>query len=244
MSLDFLNLLLSCFARALGMLAILPIATFFTGFFTRSTLAFILALICALDYKQQVDSTLLNIVLNFCVGVMLSMPARLVVVSFEAYGEFLDAGRGQTIAAVYNPMTESPSSQTSTILSSLSWSVLVYLGYLIILFQSYFQSFKILHPGINSFQFISNSATQIFLCLNLVVQASILHYLPLAAVFLGIDVIFAFCSKSLNNTHLYSENFQLKTYLSLLLLVFILNSDLDLSFFSIALPRLDFFKTP
>ena len=240
MSLEIFNSLLLAFSRSFGLLAMLPFSGGLSSVTLRGSISLMLALTYALESGSIESISIAGIISEFFIGAIIALPARLVIVAMETWGELLDSGRGQTIASIYNPMSESPGSQSSFLLSSFTWAVLVYYSFLPILIKSFYKSFDIIGLSKSSFGGLEQQAYGVLISIGILLQSAIIHYLPIAVMFFVFDVLVGFCSKALNNSHFYSENFQAKTYLSLILMICILGTDLPSLLLLAAEPRLEF----
>ena len=139
MNLEIFNSLLLAFSRSFGLLAMLPFPSGLSSIALRGSISLILSAVYVLESAPIENIYISSIISEFFIGAIIALPARLVIVALETWGELLDSGRGQTIASVYNPMSESPGSQSSFLFSSFAWALLVYYSFLPVLIKSFYK---------------------------------------------------------------------------------------------------------
>ncbi|MEZ4755104.1 MAG: flagellar biosynthetic protein FliR [Bdellovibrionota bacterium] len=234
---------LLCFIRTFGMFALLPIPRDFNLLGLRASLSIILSGLILLESTAAVELSVSLVITQFFVGALLGLPCRLLISAIETWGELLDSGRGQTLGAVYNPNSEAPGSHSANFLSAFCWAILVYYGFLPLLIDVLFESFNLISINQSFDIFSKNAAFKTLILIGSVLQSAIIHYLPLAAMLFMLDLLVGFCSKALNNSHFYSENFQLKTFLSFILISLTLSSEFCMSLLIFAQPKIEVLKT-
>lgn len=234
--------ILPLFFRAFGLLVILPLGE---GIFEPMKRAFYALGLALIFFQFDVSSGVsgeLYFVTEFLIGLSLALPLRLVIESASMWGELFDTGRGQNIGAAYDPFLNQSTSSIGLVLGKLTWVHLLYLGILEEIVLAYGKSLSLLTPG-QSFFSLSwfTFGTKLLLMVTTMLNGLILFFLPLAIFYFLVDFSMGIIGKAVPQIHLYSEAFQLKSYLAILSLIALYRLDLYPAAFQLALPMLKWF---
>jgi len=226
----FLNAFPSAFFRALGLIAVLPIGDKLSGVIQKLLLAAGLALLSAGSIESSGLHGVFGAVGEFLIGFVISIPLALAVSAAKMWGELFDAGRGQTIGSMYDPVNGSSLSSMAFLAKHYVWVLLLITGTLDRTIFSYYESFSIISPGEFAMANLSAFSQGIIIMLGYTLIGLISLYLVFAALFLLIDCFVGLISKSVPQVSFFSESFQVKTYLGFLLILYIHQFDVVSSF--------------
>ena len=168
----------------------------------------------ALDYSMMI-----RLPAEFLLGLILALPALMVVVVAEMLGELYDFARGQTLAAAYDPTLAQSISSSAQLFRQVAALCLLTAPGLGLTLGSYFHSLDYL-PNANLL--FSESETVgawaiRYICLWLAVAAQ--TALPVTLIFLSIDLALGFIARILPSLSVSTEGFVLKSALGLVLLL-------------------------
>ena len=201
------------FTRLLGLLVLLPFWSNGTHVVGKTLLAFVLG-VGFRNYWPFIEQfSILGLILEFTLGLIISLPVIIIVDLMLSVGEIFDAGRGQTIAAQYNPFGVVPESITALLFKNVFWAVLLFGGVFEQLLLYFAESLVSILPG-------SLKSTQLLKTTNLLVEfvpqlCQVVFYrcIPLLIVFLAIDTLIAFLQLILPQVSLQAESFLAKTFI-------------------------------
>ena len=208
--------LLCAYARAWGMLLVLPLGERGIGFARKSLLALGLAILADGSAPPPAGNSVLWAAREAAIGMVLGLPCACVVTLAGMLGELFDVMRGQSIAPIFDPIQESQESISAVLLRQLTWVELLCLGIFEQLIGQYQRSFSILGVG----SALSSELTARFLSLLLQASAqAFVLFVPFAALFFIIEMMLGFVSKAVPAVGLWSEALQLKSYLGYALML-------------------------
>ncbi len=218
-----------CFIRALGFITIVPWSGSPVFNFSKLLLAFGLAL-CAFDsssYHHTPD--ILDYLQEFFIGLLVGLPGAVFVCCISVFGELFDLSRGQSIGVFIDPLSNNQQSQMGIFGSSLSWTVLLLGDGIYTLINNFQRSISMVPPGSLQALEIALAGKKMFfiVCENL--NDIFAAFLPLALIFLMIDLCSGILQKTIPNISLSSESFQAKTLLGMLTIFFLSPSNLTSS---------------
>ena len=223
--------------RSLGSIALLPLGT--DGIYSVGQKFMFSAIIAGLLYHTSaIEISLISYPFEFIIGVLVSLPCAMVIQGSALWGELFDTGRGQNIAQIYDPISQTSQSQISIVLKNYSWTILLFLGIFEEIIYSLFLSIKIFSPGTlfqSSFIQIGKDALRIS---TSTLAGAVTAFIWLSVIFLTVEILFGLIGKLLPNVSLTGESFLIKTTLAFLILSQLAGHGLNNSLFEISKPRL------
>ena len=217
------------FFRTLGMSACFPLPIDLGGVLSRVSISLAFSLLFLADQGQVGTNLLFASLAEFSVGVILGLPVLLMVQGASMAGELFDALRGQTIAAMYESILETPASLMSGLYSRCCWLSMLRIGVFEECLRTLGQSFaQIKAGGATDFLLGSSQAH-----LNLIVfsiRSSFSLVLPFALLFVLSDLCIAMVEKALPGMELYCEALQLRSLLGFVVLLLTCDGPFDLAF--------------
>ena len=206
------------FCRSCGLLAVLPLLELERNWAGRLLLAGIfslsLCLTCKVDLTQAAEMGALQLVAEAGLGALIGLPVAFFVSAAVLAGELIDAGRGQTIAQVYDPFSGAQSSLLATVFGQYSFAFVLAAGGGTTLYQVLANSLAELMPGQVAQLAISDLAYRTFIqAAELLIKG--MHFvLPLLFVLATIEFLIGWVPKLVPGMQLQTESFMLKTLVS------------------------------
>lgn len=205
----------SVFFRAVGVVTILPVGP--AGVINRVVLA--LGMACM--FSSAVPSTSphnILIPIEFIIGVIIGLPFTMIVSLIELFGELCDAGRGQTIAHIYDPLHGETQNVSAVYLKNLALATLALLGIFEYVIRWFAKSLELVPPGAFDLSLLAGQGMVILKYCVTMLGDSFSMFLPLGLAYLFVDQTFGFISKTLNGISLTPESFQVKSFITFLVL--------------------------
>jgi flagellar biosynthesis protein FliR len=206
------------FFRGLGVAALLPFGSAFEGALHRVIIAAGVGLLFADGQAATPPLSLAGACGDFLVGLALGMPWMLCTELGGMLGELFDAGRGQTIGALYDPLSGVYQSQMCLCLRLLVWASVLAAGALEVVLSSLQESLALIPQGARMIGQGLEFGSRLMTLLSRSFGGMLSLYLPFALLFLLVDAAAGFAAKVLPQAGLCSESFQVKSWLGLLLL--------------------------
>jgi len=229
----FLDAFPSAFFRALGVIVVLPIGDKLSGIVQKVMLAAGLALLTAGSIGETHSSGIFGALGEFLIGFVISLPLALAVSAAKMWGELFDAGRGQTIGSMYDPVNGSSLSSMAFLSKHYVWVLLLITGTLDRTILSYYESFSIIGAGGFTISNLTIFSQAIMIMLGYTLVGLISFYLVFASLFLLVDCFVGLISKSVPQVSFFSESFQVKTYLGFALILYVHQFDVVSSFYTL-----------
>ena len=230
------------FMRGLGVIALLPFGRTIVGTSQRTFLAAGLAILFFDPLALPQSVTPAGLLAEFVIGVLISVPAVMVISCVSMCGELIDSGRGQTIGLLYSPLSGHGASSTSMLGSVGIWAFLLFFGILETLMSGLVSSIALLPLGSFAFTELDIIGRNLLAVIEPILSLTFSFYFPFAILFLVIDLGFGFVAKLTPQANPYSEAIQLKTYVAFAMLALLTRYDLGFSMSSLALPELEIFS--
>jgi flagellar biosynthesis protein FliR len=227
------------FLRCVGLLTVLPLGQMLL--IPRIALAAAAAFFFVDSVPSHLPLNAAHLAGEFGVGVILGLPAALMVECAGMWGELYDTARGQAIASSYDHLQNTPSSQFQSLACSWAWAALLSLGLLPALFLGFGKSLSLLPLGEVIRMDYANLGQRILQGVALQGGALLASFLPIGLVFVGIDFALGLISKFVPGLSLQNEAFAIKTITGLLLITAALRFDLINLLNQAALPKLVWF---
>lgn len=227
------------FTRCLGSIALLPIGHSFSNYARQMSLAIVGAIYLFPSVNFVGPISICQLGIEFLIGVIVGLPAALLIELAQSYGNMIDTGRGQNFASMYDAIRSTQSNVTGILLSNFVLALLITSGLLVQLLSSVALSCKSLPIGGVGLSHLSDQGQRIIYFLSSVIAGTFSSFIIFAALFLLVDLGVSAISKVLAQAGLNSESFQLKTFAALLLMIALLKLDLGSSLAVLAEPCLD-----
>ncbi|RMG40365.1 MAG: hypothetical protein D6719_11025 [Candidatus Dadabacteria bacterium] len=211
------------FFRTLGFLVMLPFGEGLFMHSVRLSMALVLSLTMPLDI---VHFSLWQAAGNLVVGMILALPVAVIIHMAEWWGELYDSGRGQHLAVFYTGASMSSSSVMGLLVRQR-----VFVGYLLsgglsAGLLSVSASFNTVIPKGIDLNFSSETALMVLSFVTDVACATVLLILPVAILYLLMDIAVAVIAIFVPRLVSFSGAYQLKTILSLVALISLIDFDL------------------
>jgi flagellar biosynthesis protein FliR len=182
-----------------------------------------IALMCSLSFGFAVpdaaEFSIFAVLLELLFGGLLVLPLIIVLELIAGLGELFDAIRGQTLAGQYSMNGGAPEGVSSFGLKSFVWLLLLLSGVFEQLLLSVAESFRVLPVGSLMLQNVGVLSRQ--LCKLFIYECTVLLqvFLPLAVLFILVEIFVAVLQIVLPNTSLQAETFIAKTLVGGLFLI-------------------------
>ena len=202
--LDHLSALAPLFCRVFGALALLPLEKGLSGLMLRFSLSSAGALFLSAIIKSPGGSSGLELLAEFALGALLSLPALLVCSSCAMLGEIFDVARGQNVAELYDPAGAKGSSLCAEFFERFAAVLLFSAGLFDRMLSVLAQSFTVIvkaagwRPG-------QEGLLQIVELIAMVLGQFCLFFLPLLLAFSLVDLVFGYAAKLLPQVSMQSE---------------------------------------
>lgn len=204
--------------RALGLVAVLPLSASGFGLVSRLGVAAILAGVCAGRVPTLGTASLGNFGAEFVVGIIIGLPAALVISCAGMWGELFDSGRGQTIGALYDPLGATNESTMGVFCKTYLWAYLLVIGGAECIVGNFLRSFSLVEAGGLFANSIGVIGMRLMGGVAQVMTSLFAVFLPISVLFLVIDCSVGLISKMVPQVSLISESFQTKSWIGLLAL--------------------------
>lgn len=229
--------------RALGALAVLPFpnGTFPAQlrFLFGGLLGAVIATRWCAQGGAEAHFSLGASVFEFVLGSIIALPAALVVSGAGMLGELFDAGRGQSIGSFYDPLIETQDSLSAALHRNLVWTVLLVGGFGEDLAAQMVRSADLFPLGLTDTVSLAHLTRGLVVFLNTGLMRVFTMFLPIAFLYLAIDVALGFIGKIVPNVINSNEAFVLKSAAGMALLWLAWRSGLADSLQLLATPALE-----
>lgn len=236
MNADFLNIFPGIFCRALGLFAFLPFGSELTGVALRFVLAAGLAVIFGTNLQTS-DFVVHGLLIEFLIGILISLPLILILNLAESFGELIDNGRGQTIAQNYDPISNNSISHLAIFSKNFVLAYLFIAGNLDLNIAAFKESLSLVpiykYANLN-FQ-ILGSKLLVYLTASL--DGLLSTSLIFLATFLLIEFAIGIIGKLVPNVSLTTENYLCKSFAAFMLILMLLGFKLETGLFELARPN-------
>ena len=150
---------------------------------------------------------------EFLIGVLLAVPAALVLSGAAMFGELFDITRGATLGQFYDPSFESSVPTMGLLLRQLSWLLLLLLGFMETLLGGLVASFNIVPAASFPAMDLVRVGYELMAFTGAILVQLISLFLPFGVLFLLISLAVGYLGKVLPQVALHGESFALKTAL-------------------------------
>ncbi len=225
-----------CALRGLGLFVILPLGWDLMGLSARISIAAALAFLIAPQIPPPLDFTTLDVALEILVGMVMGLPAALLLEGAATIGELFDALRGQSIATVYEPLQQQVLPLSGTYAKWALWALLLGSGSALQLSVAIVESFHVLPLGGLSLTELPALSSNLLRYIPSILAATFVACLPFACLCVAVELVLAFAAKQLSGVSLCTEGFLAKYIIALGCVVVTLDSELILAFGKMALP--------
>ncbi|MCO6430209.1 MAG: flagellar biosynthetic protein FliR [Deltaproteobacteria bacterium] len=229
--------LVHIFFRSLGAICLLPIGEGVSGFSRHITLAAGMAIFLSPLDAYSLQPGFASISRELAIGLLLGLPAVLAIEAMRTLGELFDTGRGQSMAAMYDPASSLSSSQTGFLFQKCALVFLLVAGILEHIIAALYQSMGDVPAGTAHTLSVAGSASSVMAIVVSTAAASFSVYLLFAALFLICDICVLFLSKAVPGCSFLCEAFQLRSLAGFSGVVLLLHSGLQPILLEAALPR-------
>jgi len=210
--------ILACM-RAFGMLLVLPLGREIRGVTGRLLFALGLGFVVALERSSAAEvASIAECILGLLLGALLALPTALLVAFARMGAELFDAARGQHMAELIDPLYADNISALALFARTAMWNFILLAGGLELLVAAYLQSFEIVPLNARAELSSSKIAEQVLLIVAHQFAEVMGRFLPLATLFLGVEIFLGFLSRLLPRISFVTESFTLKTVLGFLVL--------------------------
>jgi len=200
---------MGAFCRAVGMLFFLPLSMTLLNVLFRFGLGLMLALIGLFWGGSPAGTPYLYDVL---IGVVLALPFLLGHQLIAGWGELLDTQRGQSFGFLYDSSSGEQSLPTAQLLGWLFFAVCAASGAFALLIFNYLSSFSMINTELLSFVSLAEA---IFPVIVATLTRTFMLFLPLATLFVLVDILFGIISRFSPGGLVQGEAFLLKSLFGL-----------------------------
>lgn len=206
--------LIALFLRCSGCILFIPLARNSHSGLKKLLLSLgLLAVAVQLPLEFDIRLTPTLCISEVLIGMAASLPLRLLLQGLEMFGEYLDIGRGQSIASFYDSSVAHMSSQSASLLRSYGLAAFTSLGALELIFGSFLKSVIVFPPGSLELSRMLEFAPELSIWLCGLLLHFIHSMLPLCIIFLAVDFSLSILARGASQGFLFSESFFLKTFL-------------------------------
>jgi len=227
--------ILFIFIRSLGAVVILPFED--KIFIKRVSCAIFITFISYSELSAEVSILgVEQIFVEFMIGFFISLPLVLILEIVIILAEFIDNSCGHQLNNLYDPLTYRPLSVFSRYMRGL-FITLILLNNGFVDFIDYFiRSFNLYPIAENSLNVFYSIFLGCYAKFIVFLNISLINYLPVGMAFFIIDLICGYISKHVAILSFYNEINTIKTCISYLLILYVLDN-----FNLIALTHIDMF---
>ncbi len=225
------------FIRCLGVLSILPIGQGAVSHLTRVSFSLLIALIVQGTIPVQ-SFNLFGLVGEFLIGIVIAMPAAMVLECATIWGELLDWGRGQTMANLLDPSTQRSIAPTAMLLNWAVWTYIILAGGLELILGGLAESYRVVAVFGFDVSALPGIGMGLLTLVGQQLSGAFGIFLPLACVYFLVDFCVGVVSKLLPQVSLTHESFITKSSLALIFLIVVSQMQLHSSLPALISPRL------
>lgn len=228
------------FLRCTGMFSILPLSQIHVSGAHRIGLSLLLALVLQEGVATQPVSGF-GIGGEFLIGMLLAMPAALLLQCAIIWGELLDWGRGLTMANLIDPASQHSLSPFSILMNWLLWCYVLLMGGVELLVAGLLKSYQAVPAyGLTPLA-LSGVGAGLLSLISQQLNGAFSAFLPLAAIYLLVDLSVGLLSKLVPQVCFSHESFILKSGLALVFLMIAAQLQLESSLPAVIRPDLNYF---
>lgn len=217
------ELFVPVFVRCVGAVSLLPLDGGLAGILQRGVLAAVLAIFLMGVITGGTDWQAAELVLEFLVGLIVSLPAALVPASMAMALETVDTARGQNASELYDPVNGHNTAVSGMIGRYLGWAVLFSSGVALHQCAMLCATFAVVPPGDAGRLLTAATGIELLRWITALLVDFSLWLAPLLMLFVGIDLILGVLGKLLPGVSLQGEGLLLKTAVTLSLSFVLLN---------------------
>ena len=214
---DF-KVFLAVFLRCFGVFALIPLLTQSQS----KVIFFTLSLVVAVFVFPENYSTMVvenwSLPFETLIGLSLGFPVALLVSAGSMWGDLFDSARGQSLSSFYDPSSLSLTQPSVKLTTGLVWILVLMLGGVELLIVSIQKSLVSIPPGSLAVTFFTTYGLELIHMCGFIFTGTIIIFLPIAGVFLLTDLSVGFLSKLLPQLMLFSEAFQIKSLLGMIII--------------------------
>ncbi|NDC38450.1 MAG: type III secretion protein, partial [Proteobacteria bacterium] len=188
---------LICGLRPLGMLIVLPLGWDLLGVSARITIAASLAAFSAPFVPPLVHCTFADCLGELVLGMLIALPAALLIECASNAGELFDTLRGQTIASVLDPLQQEVLSLSAILAKWTVWTLILTNGTALELAVGVVHSFSSVPPGAVLVGGIQEVGWKVLLYVPSLLKLTMTACLPFAFACIAVETLLAFISKQL-----------------------------------------------
>jgi|GEM_PF-4338506 len=214
------------FFRAIGLITILPFGDGVMGTAQRIGLAAGIALCFGphatvgadLVGRSPAELSWMIALAEFCIGILIGLPLAIICECAASWGELFDLTRGQNMAAIFDPANGQSSSTVATMMRYGCITLLFGAGVLTGTIIGFGQSLVLIPPGSVSSLDLMATAQSVLVLIAAMLRGLFSSFLPLAVVFICVEIAFGVLSKTRSGLAVAAESFTVKTVLGILVL--------------------------
>ena len=224
--------LTTIYFRFFGLLLALPVGYTLIGYSIRIVLAGLFAACFSVNIATFSFGSLISVPTEIILGFLLGMPIVLAVQMGLFFGELFDLGRGQSIAQIYDPVTNSTPSTSSVFIQYAVLTILFNGGLILSSVGVLWESLSMIPSGT-----IILDQSKIIFFTKLIAQSvltTLLFFTPFGLLFVSIEYMIGCLGSVAPRLSLNSESFKLKSLFGIMGIILIINSGI-LSSFQLAL---------
>jgi type III secretion protein T len=214
----------AAYLRALGFFTFLPLGNI--NPLIRNALALLSALALGFSVAAPVNLSVISLLYEFLIGVALALPLAILVECVMMWGNLTDAGRGLSIAAIYDASIRGSQKPTGMFLRYAVLALLAMAGVLEHTVFGLVHSTELIPLASVGSEWSAELGSKMLGLLATALPQMFVAYLPLAGLFLVIDLGSGVISRVVPQTLGFAETFILKTAALLFLLLATSQSDL------------------
>lgn len=226
----------TCTLRALGLFVILPLGWDLMGLSARITIAAALTFIIATQIPPPDQFTILDVGFEILIGMIMGLPAALLLEGASTVGELFDTLRGQSIATVYEPLQQQVLPLSGTYAKWVLWALLLGSGSILQLSVAIVESFNLVPLGGLSFSDLPALSAKLLRYLPSILASTFVACLPFACLCVAVELVLAFAAKQLSGVSLCTEGFLVKYLIAIGCVAVTLDQELMLALGQMALP--------
>jgi type III secretory pathway component EscT len=230
---------ISCvFARCFGSLVLLPLGSGFSSYSRQFIIAVLETVFIIWGVRVDANLDFINIISEFVIGVLISLPTVLVLEGAISFGSLIDTGRGQNQASLYEPVRNLQLNIMGLLYSNYCFVIALSSGLLLQLIVVVEKSIHVLPLNKVELYSLFRQSNEILNFIGLYLAGTLSCFIVFASLYLVIDIAMSFIAKAAHSIGLESEIFQLKTYSSFFLLIVLLEFDVQFVMTEIMRPDL------
>jgi type III secretory pathway component EscT len=201
---------LTCGIRPLGLLIVLPLGWDLLGVSARISISAAFAVFVAPHVPVVQQFSIGDCLAEIVLGMLLGLPAALLIECASNAGELFDTLRGQTIATVYEPLQQQVVSLSAIMAKWVVWVLILSNGSAAEFAGALLHSFKAIPPGGMVVGGVQGLGWKVLLLVPKFLALAMTACLPFAFACIAIELVLAFVSKQMPSLSLTTEGFLAK----------------------------------